>query len=95
MAFSVCEIDYFAAVHAEESSRRPEHASFVCFAPYLMPEVSAAVSIYHGYTSGNAAQIGGQIMDFYFGYITLDQILASDANGIAEPAEEEPAGGET
>ncbi len=80
---------------AEESSRRPEHASFVCFAPYLMPEVSAAVSIYHGYTSGNAAQIGGQIMDFYFGYITLDQILASDANGIAEPAEEEPAGGET
>ncbi len=67
---------------AQESSLRPDHATFVAYAPYKDPQVCLAVSILHGYTSGNTAEVGGYILDFYFGHMDLDDILTSDARDI-------------
>lgn len=64
---------------AEENELRPDHATFVSFGPYENPKVSVAVTIPNGYTSGNAAELGSYIYDYYFGYISMDDILSGGA----------------
>lgn len=64
---------------AEENETRPNHATFVSFAPYENPEITVAVTIPHGYASGHAATLGGLVFDYYFGYINLEQIQDSGA----------------
>ncbi len=64
---------------AEESANRGNHALFVCFAPYENPEVASAVRIPHGYSSTNAVEITAEIMEYYFGQITLEDIRKQNA----------------
>ena len=37
------------------------------------------MTIPHGYTSGNAAELGGYIYDYYYGYLTDEDVFGSDA----------------
>ena len=64
---------------AEESKNRPDHASFICFAPFDSPQVCVSVSIFHGYSSGNTADLGGSILDYYFGFTEFEDIITRDA----------------
>ncbi len=69
---------------AEENGLRPNHATFISFAPYSNPEITVTVTIPHGYTSGNTAELGGYIYDYYYGYITYEDVIsghARDAGG--------------
>ena len=69
---------------AEENEKRPDHATFISFAPYADPEITVSVTIPNGYTSGNTAEMGGYIYDYYYGIITYEDILtghARDAGG--------------
>lgn len=60
---------------AEEASDRPNHALFICYAPYDNPEIAVATRIPNGYTSSYAAQITESVLSYYFGNQTLDEIL--------------------
>ena len=64
---------------AEENKLRPDHATFISFAPYDDPEITVSVTIPNGYTSGNTAEMGGYIYDYYYGIITLEDILTGHA----------------
>lgn len=66
---------------AQESKSSPNHALCVGYAPYENPQISFSVNIQHGYTSSYATKLTADVLKFYFGEITLEQILAGDANG--------------
>ena len=69
---------------AQENKARPNHATFISFAPYENPEITVSVTIPHGYTSGNTAELGGYIYDYYYGHITYEDVIsghARDAGG--------------
>ena len=69
---------------ARENPARPNHATFISFAPYDDPEICVAVTIPNGYTSGNTAELGGYIYDYYYGHITYEDVIsghARDAGG--------------
>lgn len=60
---------------AEEAADRPNHALFICYAPYENPDIVVATRIPNGYTSSYAAQITESVLSYYFGNQTLDEIL--------------------
>ncbi len=69
---------------AKENAARPNHATFISFAPYQDPEIAVSVTIPHGYTSGNTAELGGYVYDYYYGHITYEDVIsghAKDAGG--------------
>lgn len=72
---------------AQESAKSPDHALIVAFAPYEEPEVSLSVMIQNGYTSAYASNLAADILNFYFGEVTLEQIMNGSADGPA-PLEE-------
>lgn len=51
---------------AQESDIRANHALFVGYAPFTDPEISIAVRITNGYSSGNAASVAKDIFKYYF-----------------------------
>ena len=70
---------------AQEATTKPNHARFVAFAPYENPEIGITITIPNGYTGTNAAVLAGEVLNYYYGAITLDEILsrgqAIDADG--------------
>lgn len=64
---------------AQENKLRPNHALFVGYAPYESPEIAFAIKITNGYTSANAAEIGGDIVKYYYKLPGYEQLL----NGMA------------
>lgn len=66
---------------AQENANYPDHALCVGYAPYDNPEISFSVNIQYGYKSSYAVSITSDVLKYYFGNITLDQILEGDANG--------------
>ena len=68
---------------AQETSTRPNHALFVCYAPYSSPEIAVATRIPYGYTSANAAEVTSYILKYYFDVSDLEEITEElqDAGG--------------
>lgn len=64
---------------AQEVKTRGNHAFFISFGPYENPEISVAVNIPNGYTSANAALVAKYVYKYYYGYMTLDEIMGSGA----------------
>lgn len=64
---------------AQESKSRPNHALFVCYAPYENPEIAIATRVANGYTSDYAAQIAKDIIQYYY-----DLVDEEDITGTAE-----------
>ncbi len=70
---------------AEESEKRGPHATFIGFAPYENPEVSVSVVIPFGYASTYSAEVSRDVINYYYGATTLEQILsqgASSSSGV-------------
>ena len=68
---------------AQSSKSRTNHALFVGFAPYNDPEISIAIRMAYGYTSGNAAALASDVIKYYY---KLDDNLIT---GIADSVETE------
>lgn len=60
---------------AQENKLRPNHALFVGYAPFENPEIAFAVKIANGYTSANAAEIGGNVVKYYYKLPGYEQLL--------------------
>lgn len=65
---------------AEQTINRPNHALFVCYAPYESPEIAIATRIPFGYSSDYAAQFTRDIIKYYYGLIEKDVLI----NGTAD-----------
>ncbi|MCR5719510.1 MAG: penicillin-binding protein [Lachnospiraceae bacterium] len=65
---------------AEQSKSRPNHALFICFAPYEKPELSIATRIVFGYSSDYAAQITRDIIKYYYGLADENEIITGTAD---------------
>lgn len=66
---------------AQESTKRPNHALFVGYAPYDDPEIAIAVRIAFGYASDYAAETAKDVFGYYF------DVEADIVNGQADQLE--------
>lgn len=64
---------------AQESKSRGNHAFFISYGPFSNPEICVTVNIPYGYKSSNAAMVAKYVYQFYYDYITLDEILNTGA----------------
>lgn len=71
---------------AQESSNRPNHSLFVCYAPYEKPEIAIATRIANGYTSSYAAQITKDALVYYFDLLDEDEIISGTAQTLQDGA---------
>ena len=67
---------------AQESKGRPNHALFVCYAPYEAPEIAIATRIEYGYTSDYAAETTRDVIKYYFGIETEDELVTGTAASL-------------
>ena len=72
---------------AQQVETRPNHALFVGYAPYEEPQISIATRIAYGYTSHNAADVSRNIMSYYFGEYSLEDILSGNAENASASVE--------
>ncbi len=63
---------------AEQSKGRANHATFIAYAPVTSPEIALSAAIPNGYGSSYSGALSEQILSYYFGYITLDDILENN-----------------
>ena len=66
---------------AQESKSRPNHALFVCYAPYENPEIAIAVRVANGYTSDYSAQIAKDVIKYYY-HLADEEELAGNAQEL-------------
>ncbi|MBR5799630.1 MAG: penicillin-binding protein [Lachnospiraceae bacterium] len=64
---------------AEEDKSRPNHALFVCYAPYEEPEIAIATRIAFGYTSTYAAQLTKDIISYHFDLKDKEELITGTA----------------
>ncbi len=72
---------------AQQIVTRPNHALFVCYAPYdgtgnTIPKIAVATRIAYGYSSSNAAEVSSKVLKYYFGLSTEDELLSGQAEEI-------------
>ena len=71
---------------AQESTSRPNHSLFVCYAPYEKPEIAGSTRIANGYTSSYAAQITKDALVYYFGLQDEDELISGTAQTLQDGA---------
>ena len=65
---------------AEQTRSRPNHALFVCYAPYEQPEIAIATRIPFGYSSDYAAQATRDIIKYYYGLAEEEELITGTAD---------------
>ena len=65
---------------AEQTKSRPNHALFICYAPYETPEIAMATRIPFGYSSDHAAQLSRDVIKYYYGLAEEEELI----NGTAD-----------
>ncbi len=65
---------------AEQTKSRPNHALFVCYAPYEQPEIAIATRIPFGYSSDHAAQATRDIIKYYYGLAEEEDLINGEAD---------------
>lgn len=73
---------------AQQVKSRPNHALFIGFAPYDNPEVAIGTRIAYGYTSHNAAAVSKDILSYYFGVSSTEEILNGEASTVSDSVDE-------
>ena len=65
---------------AQESKQRPNHALFVCYAPYERPQIAVATRVANGYVSEYAARITNEVLKYYFRSANRLEILGASSS---------------
>ena len=71
---------------AQQSKTHPDHGLFVGFAPSDSPEVAFAIRIANGYSSTYAAEVGRDVMKYYYETAPAEEIITGKAATIGESA---------
>jgi len=64
---------------AQQSKTHPDHGLFIGFAPSDSPEVAFAIRIANGYSSARAAEVGRDVMMYYYDLKDEDKIITGEA----------------
>lgn len=64
---------------AQQSKTHPDHGLFIGFAPSESPEVAFAIRIANGYSSARAAEVGRDVMMYYYDLKDEDKIITGEA----------------
>jgi penicillin-binding protein 2 len=64
---------------AQQSETKPDHITFVSYAPYEDPQVCVSVLIPNGYASSNAGELTAEIYKLYWGVSTSSSGAAATA----------------
>lgn len=67
---------------AQQSKTHPDHGLFVGFAPSDSPEVAFAIRIANGYSSSRAAEVGRDVMMYYYNLKDTDKLITGKAAKI-------------
>ncbi|MBE5865975.1 MAG: penicillin-binding protein [Lachnospiraceae bacterium] len=65
---------------AEQTKSRPNHALFICYAPYENPEIAVATRIPFGYSSDHAAQTTRDVIKYYYGLAEEEELITGTAD---------------
>ena len=68
---------------AQQSETHPDHALFVGFAQSDSPEVAFATRIANGYSSTYAAEVGNDVMEYYYQIKPEEELITGTASEIA------------
>ena len=70
---------------AQENKLRSNHSVFVSYAPYGEdnPDIAMSVLIPFGGSSSNAGEVTRDVMKYYYGELTLDEIINGTADKTA------------
>ena len=58
-----------------QQTSRPNHALFICYAPYENSQIAVATRVANGYSSDYAAQITEEVLAYYYGVKSENDIL--------------------
>lgn len=64
---------------AQQSKTHPDHGLFVGFAPSENPEIAFAIRIANGYSSARAAEVGRDVMLYYYDLEEKDTLITGKA----------------
>ncbi len=64
---------------AEENKMRPNHATFVGYAPYESPKYSLAVTIPYGFSSTYSCRLANSAMSLVFNKFTVEDVMQRGA----------------
>lgn len=67
---------------AQQSKTHPDHGLFIGYAPSSSPEIAFAVRIANGYSSSRAAEVGREVMKYYYDLVPEDEIITGEAAAI-------------
>ena len=67
---------------AQQSTSHPNHGLFVGYAPSENPEVAFAIRIKNGYESLYPSEIGRDLMRYYYGGATREEIITGHASEV-------------
>lgn len=67
---------------AQQSKTHPDHGLFVGFAPSSDPDVAFAIRIANGYSSSRAAEVGRDVMKYYYDIGDQETIITGKAAEI-------------
>ncbi|MDD6290669.1 MAG: penicillin-binding transpeptidase domain-containing protein [Lachnospiraceae bacterium] len=81
-SFDGFDIEVAGKTGTAQQADHPNHALFVGYAPYSNPEITIATRIANGYSSHNAASASRNIISYYYGEQSLDDILKLKASGV-------------
>lgn len=65
---------------AQQTTSRPNHALFVCYAPYENPEIAISTRIPFGYASDYAAQVTRDIIKYYYDLAPEEELITGTAD---------------
>jgi penicillin-binding protein 2 len=65
---------------AQENLLRSNHSVFVAYAPYSSPEIAVSVLIPNGESSGYTAEVVRDIIKYYYGLTTDDELYGGVAS---------------
>lgn len=67
---------------AQQSKTHPDHGLFIGYAPSSSPEIAFAVRIANGYSSSRAAEVGREVMKYYYDLVPEEEIITGEAAAI-------------
>ena len=67
---------------AQQSQTHPDHGLFVGFAPSDSPQIAFAIRIANGYSSTFAAEVGNNVMEYYYKVTPEKELITGEASNI-------------
>lgn len=80
--FDVLKVSLAGKTGTAQEEGRPDHSLFVGYAPIDNPQITIATRIAYGYGSTSACEFVADVMQYYFGEVSKDELLNGQASEV-------------